>query len=99
MGGFAVDPAALHDADLALAAAAAHSRARLESLRAAGDDLLGGRWQGGAAAAYRLAWEQWLGGVDAMLTALEQLAVLIGSSGRDYAITDDGVRAAAAASP
>jgi hypothetical protein len=34
-----------------------------------------------------------------MLTALEQLAVLIGSSGRDYAITDDGVRAAAAASP
>jgi WXG100 family type VII secretion target len=93
VNGFSVEPAQLQGTDAALGTAAAQSRAALGQLRTGAAQLLGARWQGSAAAAFRLGWEQWLEGADAMLRALDDMAQLLGASGRGYTETDDGVRA------
>jgi WXG100 family type VII secretion target len=91
--GYAVDPSELQHSDAVLGGAAARSRAALGQLVATGADLLDGRWQGGAAAAFRLAWEQWLDGVTTMVDALDDTARALGCSGGGYAATEEAVRA------
>ncbi len=77
MGGYAVDPAELENAAASLQSAVGGSRSALSPLRVSANRLLTSRWQGAAAAAYRLGWEQWLEGVEAMLAALDELALAL----------------------
>ncbi len=92
MDGYAVDPAELAHCDASMGAAAGHSRAALAGLAECAADVLGHGWQGCAASAFRLGWEQWLDGVRSMLDALDELSGALGSSGVGYAATDDAVR-------
>ena len=97
MSGFSVDPAALQQGDAFLVDAVARSTSALTALRAAAADLLGAGWQGAAAAAFRVEWEQWSDGVTVMLEALDAMAGAVGNSGTAYATTDEVVRTTLAA--
>lgn len=92
MGGYAVDPAELENAAASLQSAVGGSRSALSPLRVSANRLLTSRWQGAAAAAYRLGWEQWLEGVEAMLAALDELALALANSANGYAATEEAVR-------
>ncbi len=96
MDGYSVDPGRLQDCDAGLAASAVWARSALARLTAVAAPVLATAWQGGAAAAFRLGWEEWLDGAHAMLAALEELAGAVGASGSGYAATDDAVRGAVA---
>ena len=93
MGGYAVDPAELERCDAVLGEAAGRTRAALADVRGCAAALLGARWQGEAAAAFRLGWEQWLDGVGLMLESLDAMAAALGASGGGYAGTEETVRA------
>jgi WXG100 family type VII secretion target len=93
VGGYAVDPAELQGWDALIGEVSGQSRAALARLQAAADELLGGGWRGGAAAAFRLGWEQWLDGTEAMLDALDELATAVGLAGGDYQSTENAIRA------
>jgi WXG100 family type VII secretion target len=90
VGRYTVDPAELRGSDELLGEAVGQSRAALGRVRAAAAQL---QWQGGAASAFRLGWEQWLEGALAMLHALDEMAIALGATADRYASTDDGVRA------
>jgi WXG100 family type VII secretion target len=96
VGGYEVDPAVLQRGDDSLRAASDVSRAALEQLRVRVAAALGTGWQGSAATAFRLGWEQWLDGVTAMLEALDEMAFTLGASADGYAETDNAVRTSAA---
>jgi WXG100 family type VII secretion target len=91
VGGYEVDPTQLARCDAALGSAASDARVALAHLAGDADVLLGG-WHGAAGSAFRLGWEHWLAGATGMLDALEASAVALGSSGADYAATEDAVR-------
>jgi WXG100 family type VII secretion target len=99
VGSYAVDPVELERAAGALGAAVVAARSALDPLRGSATVLLAARWQGSAAAAFRLGWEQWLDGVLAMLGALDELTGALQGSGADYAATEDSVRTAVGAVP
>lgn len=92
MGSFEVEPAALQHGDAVLMAATAHSRDALRQLRGAAAELIEGRWEGAAGAAFGAAWHEWLAGVEVLLTALAALAGTLGTAGDAYTRTDDTVR-------
>ena len=92
MSGFGVTPAELAETRAFVGAAAAHARRSVEGLHAAARPVLTEQWQGEAAAAFRLAWEQWWGGAVLVLDALDELARLTGAAGDSYAGTDEAVR-------
>lgn len=92
MGSYAVEPAELERCDALLAATAGQCRVALARLQATANELLGA-WHGAAGGAFQLGWEQWLDGATAMLAALDAMAAAIGSSGLEYAATEDAVRA------
>jgi WXG100 family type VII secretion target len=96
VGGYQVDAAALTHADSVLAGAATAARAALQGVRATADELLGSRWDGPAAAAYRAGWADWLTGMTVLLDGLEALAGALGSSAAGYAATEAEVRTAVA---
>jgi WXG100 family type VII secretion target len=95
VGGYSVDPAELQQCDALLGSAAGQARAALARLRAGAGELVG-TWHGPAGSAFRLAWEQWLDGVIAMLDALDAMAGMVGASGVEYAATDQAVRSSLA---
>lgn len=92
MGSYSVEPAELERCDALLGVTAGQCQLALARLQVTVDELLRG-WQGAAGAAFRLGWEQWLAGATAMLSALDAMAAALGSSGLDYAATEDAVRA------
>jgi WXG100 family type VII secretion target len=92
VGGYAVDPTELRQADAVLAAAADQSRAALGIVRSCAAQLLGTGWLGPAASAFRLGWQQWDDGAAAMLDALDEMALALSASGDGYASTDEAVR-------
>lgn len=96
MAGYAVDPAALHAVALEIGEAESHARAALAVLTASADALFADGWRSPAAARFWLGWADWCHGVDDALAALEQLGRAVALAGRDYQLTDDEVRVAAA---
>lgn len=92
MGSYAVEPAELERCAALLAATAGQCRGALTGLQATANELLNA-WHGAAGAAFRLGWAQWLDGATAMLAGLDGMAAALGSSGLEYAATDDAVRA------
>ena len=99
VSGFGVTPTELETVDGALAGAASCARAAVQRLRDEGAALLAEGWRGGAAAAFRDGWTEWLVGTALVLEALDELAGLVGSAGRSYAAGDDAVRATVAGRP
>jgi WXG100 family type VII secretion target len=93
MAGFAVDPGELQRGGAGLAHSCACARAAVAGLRADADELFADGWHGAAAVGFRLSWEHWLAGVDEMLTALDELAVLLGDAAVGYADAETCVRA------
>jgi WXG100 family type VII secretion target len=89
--GFSVTPGDLAAADGFLAATAAHTRSALRQVQAEASGLFEAGWQGTAASAFRLTWEQWLEGAQAVLGAMETLAALLGTAGTGYQETDTAV--------
>jgi WXG100 family type VII secretion target len=96
VSGFGVTPAELAEARAFVGAAAGHARRSVEGLHAQARQVLSGEWQGEAAAAFRVAWEQWWDGAVLVLDALDELARLTGAAGESYLATDDGIRAGVA---
>lgn len=96
--GYTTDPVALAGCRSALLATVADARSALHDVRDDAETLLGARWQGHAAAAFRDGWEQWYRGAGAMVAALEELADALGESAVGYATTEDAVRTSMAAS-
>jgi WXG100 family type VII secretion target len=94
VGGYTVDPAELRAGDAGLAGTAAATRAALARLLADAAPVLTVGWQGEAAAAFRLGWEHWVDGVTTMLTALDELAAVLGAAGSGYAATETAVQTA-----
>jgi WXG100 family type VII secretion target len=92
VGGYSVDPAELQHGCAVLGETVVRARAGLDPLRGAAAALLPAGWQGSAASAFRLGWEQWVEGVLGMLAALDEMAVALGGSGAGYAGTDEAVR-------
>jgi WXG100 family type VII secretion target len=92
VAGYAVDPVELERAAGTLGGAVVAARSALDPLRGSATVLLTARWQGSAATAFRLGWEQWLGGVLGMLGALDELAGALQTSGAGYAVTEESVR-------
>jgi WXG100 family type VII secretion target len=99
VGSYAVDPVELERAAAALGSAVVAARSSLDPLRGSATVLLTARWQGSAAAAFRLGWEQWLDGAVAMLGALDELTVALRGSGAGYAATEESVRTTVGAVP
>lgn len=93
MRGFAVDASELQRCDAQLSAAAAQARHALARTRSHGEAVFATGWQGTAASAFRLGWEQWLDGAADLVSALEEMSAALGASGAEYARTDDAVRA------
>jgi WXG100 family type VII secretion target len=92
MTGYRVDPDELVHGDAVLGAAALHGRHAAAELAAAARELLDGRWEGAAAAAFRVGWQQWVAGVASMLDALDAMAIVLGRAAAGYSETDDSVR-------
>lgn len=97
MGGYAVATDELAAVAAMLTDAAADARHRLDALHARADAGLA-RWQGVAGADYRHGWAEWHAGAVALIDALHDTARAVAASGRDYAGTEESVRAAAAGS-
>jgi WXG100 family type VII secretion target len=98
VSGYSVDPPGLQRADVLMDGVVREARVVLDRVRACEAALLGGGWQGPAASAFRVGWEEWVAGADAMVEALAELAALLGASSAAYATTDDAVRVAVARS-
>jgi WXG100 family type VII secretion target len=96
---FAVSPTDLQALDTFVAARAEQAHAAVHRLHGEAAALFGGGWQGPAASAFGLSWEQWAEGARIVLAALDETATLVGASAAAYAATDDGVRAAVGRSP
>lgn len=94
MDGYRVDPVELASVDAELAGAQAWARSALARLAAGAAPVLATAWQGGAATAFRLGWEQWLDAAQALLGALDELAAALGTSGIAYSSTEEAVRSA-----
>ena len=92
MSGYTVEATELERVEAFAGSTAAQARAAVERIRAEGQQLFGTGWHGSAASAFRLGWEQWVDGASAMLAALDELALLLGSSAAGYASTDEAVR-------
>jgi len=99
MSGFGVTPAELAAGDVFVHEAAHRARQAVGGLRLEAAELLGGGWQGGAAAAFRSAWAGWLSGALLAVEALDELARLTGAAGTSYVGTDETVRTAAVGTP
>lgn len=93
MRALTVDPAELQRTDVLVGQAAAQARAALTQVGAVADDLLDGGWHGPAAAAFRLAWFDWLAGAQAMVAALDAMADVLGDGASGYLAHEDAVRA------
>lgn len=92
VGGYSVDADELRQCSGTLADLLSQCRAAVAAVRFDASELLGVGWQGSAASAFRVGWEQWLAGVTAMLGALDQIASAIESSGIGYTTSDEAVR-------
>lgn len=92
MGGYAVEPAQLQQLDAVLTRGADAAREAVARVSGEATGLFATGWQGPAASAFRLAWEEWLEGVTTMLEVLDELAGLLGASAAAYSGTDDAVR-------
>jgi WXG100 family type VII secretion target len=93
VGGYAVDAGELQGCDALIGEVSEHSRAALARVRVAAHELLGSGWRGGASAAFRLGWEQWLDGAETMLAALDEMAAAVGRAGGGYQSGEDAIRA------
>jgi WXG100 family type VII secretion target len=86
---FALDPAALQQAQDLVARIAADLVAERRSLAGTVDGLLGGGWSGVAADEYRQAWNEWRDGADQVLAALHASSELMGQTRAAYLSGDD----------
>jgi WXG100 family type VII secretion target len=96
MGRFTVDPASLHGLESTIAARVEHSRADLIGLRTTAAEL---HWRGGAAVDFRAGWAEWVGGVERLLAALQELGAAVGMSATDYAAAETQVCVAVDGTP
>jgi WXG100 family type VII secretion target len=94
VGGYTVDPDQVWAADADLSAAAQSAWAAVGRVRAEAEELFTTCWHGPAATAFRLGWEQWADGAVAMVSALDDMARLLGHTGGGYAATEEAVRVA-----
>lgn len=78
----------LASSEASLAQIHAASVEGLAALRSKVDALLGSGWTGGAASGFAQGWQEWLLGMDDMLTGLNALAVFAGDAGVTYEHTD-----------
>jgi WXG100 family type VII secretion target len=92
MSGYTVEATELERVEAFAGSTAAEARAAVSRVQGEGQRLFGTGWHGPAASAFRLGWAQWVDGATAMLAALDELAVLLGSSSAGYASTDEAVR-------
>jgi WXG100 family type VII secretion target len=79
----------LHSASAGLEGAAQRLKDGLASLDDETSQLLGSGWKGGAASAYRPAWEGWHKGADQVVQALQRMSELLTIAGKEYAKTDE----------
>ena len=94
MAGYRVDASVLAHADTRLGETAAAARAALDGVRATAGELLGSRWGGTAAAAFRDGWAEWLAGMTVLLDGLDAAAAALGDSSARYTATEADVRTA-----
>lgn len=64
-------------------------RAELGTLRTEMDALFSTGWRGQAADGFAQGWDEWQSGATDVLTALRDMADLLGTTGRNYATTDE----------
>jgi uncharacterized protein YukE len=93
MSAFGVTPAELAALQTTVGSAAAAARRSVDGLRTTAAGVV---WQGVAGHSFRLAWEEWLAGAGLVLSALDDLARLVGAAGASYVATDEAVRSAVA---
>jgi WXG100 family type VII secretion target len=85
MPGFTVQPEALHAARTLVEDARENASAGLARVNAAADDLLGGGWNGGAAAAFAGGFADWRAGAETVLAALGDIGAALGRTAACYA--------------
>lgn len=88
--GFDATPAELQMCGVMLADLSQEVRTKMGVLESEVETLLGGGWQGGAARGFAQGWEQWRAGAREVLEALADMGRLLGDTGRDYDLTDEG---------
>lgn len=88
MSGFGTDPVELFAAQARVADAASAGWTELSRLTASATDVLGSSWRGRAAGGVQAGFDEWVGGVRAMLTGLDELAAALGSAGAAYEVSE-----------
>ncbi|WP_078324484.1 WXG100 family type VII secretion target [Mycobacteroides salmoniphilum] len=82
-----VDPAQLHAASGLAAEAARDMQRQLEQLAHRWEDL-SGTWDGIASRAYQPEWEQWRGGAEKVIAALDSTSVLLAQHAYEFPQAD-----------
>ncbi|PZS32323.1 MAG: hypothetical protein DLM61_07040 [Pseudonocardiales bacterium] len=90
VAGFDVTGAELQATGAILADISQEVRTEVAALQAQVEALLGGSWQGQSASGFAQGWEQWRGGANDVLAALAAMARLLGTTGQDYQVSEDG---------
>lgn len=85
MSGFSVSVGALLGVAGPVTELAEDAGAGLRRLDAAAEDLLGTRWAGPAASAYRSEWQLWRSGAQKVLEALDEMSAALHRAAADYA--------------
>ena len=85
MSGFGVEVGGLRAAANVVAELTEDLRRRLQRVEAVAEDVFAGGWSGVAAAAYRLAWDEWRGAARGMLLSLAEMSDALGRTAADYA--------------
>jgi WXG100 family type VII secretion target len=88
--GFDATPVELQVCGAMLADLSQEVRTKMGVLEGEVEGLLGGGWQGGAARGFARGWEQWQAGAREVLKALSDMGRLLGDTGRNYDVMDDG---------
>jgi WXG100 family type VII secretion target len=91
MSGYDVDPTELFAAEAMVREAAEQGRAELTRLRHAAQDLLDEHWRGTAATAFAAGWQEWVGGAQTVLTALDAMARALGTTAVQYEQNETGI--------
>lgn len=85
---FSVIAPDVHRVAMTAETAAAQLFAEVRRLRVEAQDVLAGRWLGGAADRFDRAWSQWDADARAVLRSLDELTEALRLAARDYAVGD-----------
>jgi WXG100 family type VII secretion target len=88
MTGFDATPIELQVCGSMLTDVSDELRTELAALRNEMDSLFSAGWRGQAANGFAQGWDEWQAGAGDVLTALRDMADLLGTTGRNYAASD-----------